>query len=402
MARINEFTETKTIRTVRECDVLVCGGGIAGISAAVAAARGGSKVILLEREYLLGGLATLGLVTIYLPLCDGMGHQVSFGLAEELLRLSIKHGVEARYPEMWLDREASVEERAAGKRFEVRFNPQLFALDAEALLVKEGVEIMYGTLVADIRRDGDRITHVVVENKSGRSAIEVGSVVDTTGDCDVCHLAGAECALNTQGDKLAGWYYYFMDGKYKLKSLGFCDSPEERERSGLMHKLISPRRYNGVCADDVSEFTVKAHEALFGSYLDITKDAEEAFLVTVPTIPQFRMSRKLVANYILDESEAHKRMEDSVGMVSDWRKRGPVFEIPFRSLYAKEIRNLITAGRCISVTDAMWDITRVIPDCAVTGEAAGVAAAMTDDFHTLDIRALQAELEKRGVKLHEN
>ena len=84
-------------------DVAVCGGGFAGISAALAAAREGKKVILFEKEYMLGGLGTAGLVTIYLPLCDGFGHQVSFGIAEELLRLSITYGAEDRYPENWLD-----------------------------------------------------------------------------------------------------------------------------------------------------------------------------------------------------------------------------------------------------------------------------------------------------------
>ena len=83
--------------------VVVCGGGIAGLSAALAAAREGKKVVLFEKQYMLGGLGTAGIVTIYLPLCDGYGHQVSFGIAEELLRLSILHGAEDRYPANWLD-----------------------------------------------------------------------------------------------------------------------------------------------------------------------------------------------------------------------------------------------------------------------------------------------------------
>ena len=100
MKTISESIETK----VRyECDVLVAGGGIAGIAAAMASAREGAKVILLERSFVLGGLATSGLVTIYLPLCDGEGHQVSFGIAEELLKLSIEHGDEGRYPKAWLE-----------------------------------------------------------------------------------------------------------------------------------------------------------------------------------------------------------------------------------------------------------------------------------------------------------
>ena len=88
-------------------------------------------------------------------------------------------------------------------------------------------------------------------------------------------------------------------------------------------------------------------------------------------------------------------------MVSNWKKRGPVYEVPFRTLYSKEVKNLIFAGRCTSVTDAMWDIMRVIPCCAVTGQAAGLAAAMTDDFSALDIKELQKKLKAAGVVLHE-
>ena len=87
--KIRENIETAVTASY---DVAVCGGGIGGIAAALAAAREGKKVVLLEKQFLLGGLATAGLITIYLPLCDGRGRQVSFGLAEELLRLSITYG----------------------------------------------------------------------------------------------------------------------------------------------------------------------------------------------------------------------------------------------------------------------------------------------------------------------
>ena len=90
--RIEE--KAREIPLAGEYDVIVAGGGVAGIAAALAAARHGAKTLLLERTYLLGGLATAGLVTVYLPLCDGEGHQVSFGLAEELLRLSVSRGFE--------------------------------------------------------------------------------------------------------------------------------------------------------------------------------------------------------------------------------------------------------------------------------------------------------------------
>ena len=409
MAKLNEFSENNVIKTTHECDVLVAGGGVAGIAAAIAAARSGAKVILLEKTYMLGGLATAGIVTIYLPLCDGMGHQVSYGLSEELLKLSIKRGAEktvkyptGRYPAEWLDRNDSVAERANGNRFQVCFNAQLFAIDAEAQLLSEGVKILYGTLAAGVRKEDGKITHVIVENKSGRQAIEVKSVVDTTGDADICNLAGAKCELHQKGNILAAWYYHIAEGEYNLNMLGFCDIPEEQKKQGAKVKYLVERRFKGIDGEELSEMMQMSHRHMLADFLKKTEGKRDAYPVTIPTIPQIRMTRRISGAYTLDESEAHTFMQDSIGMVSDWRKKGPVFEIPFGALYGREVKNLITAGRCISVTDDMWDITRVIPDCAVTGEAAGVAAAMSDDFATLDVGALQDVLRSRGVKIHES
>ena len=147
-------------------DVLICGGGIAGIAAALSAARIGKRVALLERQFMLGGLATAGIITIYLPLCDGMGRQVSFGIAEELLRLSIRDGAECKYPENWLDGVGTRTEK--DKRFEVQYNAQLFAILAEKQLLQEGVDILYGTYAVAVDMDENKIRHVIVENKSGR------------------------------------------------------------------------------------------------------------------------------------------------------------------------------------------------------------------------------------------
>ena len=101
------------------------------------------------------------------------------------------------------------------------------------------------------------------------------------------------------------------------------------------------------------------------------------------------MTRKIIGEYILSDKEMHKHFNDSIGMVSNWKKRGPIYEVPFGTLYNKNMKNLICAGRCTSVDETMWDIMRVIPCCAVTGQAAGTAAAMTDDFSQLDVGGLQ-------------
>lgn len=380
-------------------DVLVAGGGVAGIAAALAAARSGVRVMLLERGFMLGGLATAGLVTIYLPLCDGEGTQVSFGLAEELLHLSMEHGAEDRYPTPWLENGTKEERRAL--RYEVQFNAQLYAISCERVLREAGVKILYGATAVAVSEQDGRIDHVIIESKSGREAIEVARcVVDATGDADICHLSSARTAIHSRGNALAGWYYYFSKGEYKLKMYGYAPITL-RNNPALLTGSIGKTGYNGTSVEEVTGFVLDSHAAIEADVLARRAGGEEDLVpTTIATTPQFRMTRRLDGLYVLDEAEVKKHFDDSIGMVSDWRARGPVFEIPFGTLRGKEVKNLLAAGRCISVTDDMWDITRVIPDCVVTGEAAGIAAAMTDDLDTLDITALQRELVARGVKLH--
>ena len=393
---------TEEIKTpiTDSCDVLVAGGGFAGISAALAAARMGKKVILLEKEYILGGLGTAGIVTIYLPLCDGYGHQVSFGIAEELLRLSISMGAEARYPDNWLDSNDTSKRTLNDKRFEVRYNPNLFAILVEQLLLKEGVEILYGTYAVAVNKNEDKIKAVIIENKSGRQAIAVSSVVDATGDCDIAYFSDAPTDTFKQGNVLAAWYYYLDKNGYDLRQLGFSDIPDEQKNANNKVETLINRRFFGLDGREISEQVALSHASTLNDIIKKRKSDSSVIPTMLPTIPQLRMTRKLVGEYILNDTEFHTYFEDSIGMVSDWRKRGPVYEIPFRTLYSYKIKNLITAGRCISVSDAMWDIMRVIPCCAVTGEAAGTAAAITDDFTSLDIKKLQSALKNNGVVLH--
>ncbi|MBQ8849006.1 MAG: FAD-dependent oxidoreductase [Clostridia bacterium] len=385
--------------TINTYDVAVCGGGFAGISAALAAAREGKRVILFEKQYMLGGLGTAGLVTIYLPLCDGYGHQVSFGIAEELLRLSITYGAEARYPENWIDGKGSRTEK--DKRFMVQYNPQLFAILSEQLLIENGVDILYGSYVVDAECEDGKIKRLFVENKSGRLSYTVRSVVDATGDCDIAHFVGAPTETFKQGNVLAAWYY-FSDGEgYKLRQVGASDIPDE-ERTGKEKKPLIDRRFSGLDGKELSEMVCLSHKTTLDNWLRLRESGKDAVISTVATIPQIRMTRKLVGEYELSHTEEHKYFEDSVGMVSNWKKRGPVYEVPFRTLYCKEIKNLIVAGRCTSVNETLWDVMRVIPCCAVTGQAAGIAAAMTDDMTALDVKELQEKLKKNGVVLHEN
>ena len=381
--------------------VCVCGGGVAGIAAAISAARAQKalgknvSVVLIEKGFILGGLATAGLVTIYLPICDGYGKQVCYGLGEELLKLSIEHGAEDMYPSAWLDGDS--EEKRIEKRFMVQFNAQFFALSAEKLLLDEGVKILYGATVAGVvSEQNNKITHIIIEGKSGREAISINTVVDATGDADVCKLAGAKTEKFAEGNKLAAWYYGYGNGKVNLYMCGVHDTPDTTENTDLK----DTRRFSGLDTAELSELTCISHKELTHNILERKKTIPDLVPVTISTTPEVRMTRRLSGKYTQDASEFDATYSDSVGSFPNWRKRGPVYELPFGSLYGKEVKNLITAGRCISVTDTMWDITRVIPVCAVSGEAAGAAAAMFDNFDNADLKKLQSYLSDVGVIIH--
>lgn len=392
------ITQTKKIPIKGNYDVIVAGGGIAGISAALASKRTGARTLLLERSFLLGGLATAGLVTIYLPLCDGLGNQVSYGIVEELIKLSVKHGAEAEDISAWVDENASLEERKK-TRYRVRFNPSMFAILCEQLLRKEGVEILYGSPVCDVVMNKNAVSAVIVENKSGREAFTANAFVDATGDADLFFRAGAKTKLLGQGNVTACWYYENFENEYHLRMLGFADVPDKYKTEKAI-KEDDRRRFTGVDGKGLSEFCFCAHDEIVKDFLKKGNIKEGHDLCSIASIPQVRMTRRLDGAYTMNDEEERRYFEDSIGIISDWRKNGPVYEIPFRTLYG-EIDNLFSCGRMISVTDDMWDITRVIPACAVTGQASGTASAMLDcPIKTFDVKKLQERLREDGVVIH--
>jgi len=395
--------QERSLPVKKSCDVLVVGGGVAGIAAAMAAARCGAKVMLLERQYLLGGLATLGNITVYMPMDDGKGHQAQFGIVEELFRLSIKHGAETTYPSIWLE-DAPLEERCK-TRMSAQYNPHFFALELEKLLTQLGVTILYGALACGVTMEGNRIDTVLVETVSGRSAIAAKAVIDCTGDSHICQYAGAKTVEFSQGSKLACWYYYLSNGQVRLRMYGMPEVTISAEAQATLASAkndkveISDKRYNPLDEDQLSEMLILSHQSMLDDILQRRREDPQMVPVTMSTIPLLRKTRRLEGALVMDDLE-YTYMEDSIGTISDWRRRGYVYEIPFRCLYGKEVLNLLVAGRNISVTESMWDITRVIPPCIVTGQAAGVAASLTSDFPSLDVGILQQKLVEQGVRLH--
>lgn len=380
----------KNIKIIDKFDVIVVGGGIAGVAAAIAASRNNSKVCIVEKECSLGGLATLGLVWCYLPLCDGKGHQVIGGLGEELLKNSIKYGP-GKIPECW-QKQSGIEERTKN-RYELVFNPASYLLSLEELVIENNITVFYDTRFCDVFLKNNKIQAILVENKSGRCAIQCKAVVDASGDADVCFMAGEDTvSLNT--NRRACWYFSYENSKLKIREFG----------DPLYKKLPAyVKTFSGVDYKDVSEFIIQSRRMLIDKIKKQMKTNKAIYHVLIPTIPMFRMTRRLKGSFELDKKDERNYFLDSVGMIGDWQKPGPIYYIPFNCLIGKNIKNLITAGRCISVTNSAWDITRVIPACAVTGEAAGTAAAISvineKDFCDLDIANLQNQLIKQGVIL---
>ena len=193
----------------RHFDIVVAGGGVAGIAAAVAAGRRGMKTVLLEKTVLPGGLATAGLIYIYLPLCDGNGTQVSFGITEEMLRRSIQYGP-GEIPPGW----RSAKNAPEAERFRVVFSPASFILGLDEMLEEANVEVWYDTVVTGTVLEGERLAKVAVSNKSGSGMLSASCFVDATGDADLAALSGLPCIEGKNA--LACWTLEYREGKGNL------------------------------------------------------------------------------------------------------------------------------------------------------------------------------------------
>jgi hypothetical protein len=392
MNYINENIKTPV---AGEYDVVVVGGGIAGVAAALAASRNGAKTLLIEKMTVLGGLATAGHVVIYLPLCDGLGHKVMSGIAEELLYASIKYGYN-NLPDEWKQGPMTVN---TNKRYETVFNGPAFVLALDEKLAESGVDILFDTVFCNVVMDGNNCRAVIVENKSGRQAYRCGAVVDASGDADVFFRAGAPCS--EQDNWVTYWTYYISDNdkdamesgsspdlRLKLLALGNHDGTGSPE--GL-------RKYYGTDVKEITEFLLKAR-----SYaLTKVKTNKDITYASFPSMAQFRTTRRLNGEYTLTEKDDGLSFEDSIGCTGDWRKPGPLFEIPFRTLFTESIANIFAAGRIISSSGDTWEVTRVIPTAAVTGQAAGTAAALTaKSGKPVPVEQLQSLLLSNGAILH--
>ncbi len=386
-------------------DVVVVGGGIAGVAAALSAARRGGKVALVEKECGLGGLATLANVIVYLPLCDGRGRQVMAGITEELLKLSMRDVKTAHpeqgirpVPECWhvpsLHPSAELLRARCKDRYQCDYNPHSLILELEELLLSHGVEIFYDTRFCGCAKDGTRLTHVIVENKSGRLALAASAFIDCSGDADLCAAAGC-AADDIDGNVVSGWYYLLHNGKLVLRAHSRRFDSEFRREKG------EAPFFSGIRGKDVSGQIIETRNDIRSQIARMRADKpeDEVFPIMLPSIPSFRATRRLRGDFTLTDAHRHVWFDDALGLFGDWRKAGPVWALPIGSLRTAHCPNLYAAGRCLSADITVWDVTRVIPVCALSGEAAGAAAMHAkrhggNDSNKIDIARLQNDLRQ--------
>lgn len=349
----------------KKFDLAVAGAGVGGIAAALAAARRGVHVALIEKTVWTGGLATSGIINVYLPLCDGNGSQVSFGITEEMLLRSLKYSP-GTIPE-WKKARNGVEM----ERYRTAFSPAGFVLSLDEMLEEAGVEIWFDTVVLDAETEGDRLKSITVGNKSGLGKIEATYFIDATGDSDLAFFAGDD--VHQEPNASASW---------ALERCGLPRSKltltEDIQIKMLGYSYEKPVYGPGIDGELVSRFIIDGRKryrtTLDEDYKSGKFDRNTRYPLLVPLMPELRHTRCFDSPFALQPGMEWTHFDDSVGLCADWRKPGKVWELPYRTLLSRRLVNLLAAGRCTAAHGDAWEVTRVIPVAAETGEVAGIAA----------------------------
>ena len=384
-------------------DIAVAGGGVAGVAAAVEAARCGKKVVLIEKATQLGGLATIGLINFFVPMCNGRGVQIIKGMADEFLRLSIKYGFDS-IPEDWLSGEPG--QGNTSQRLVSRYSAPIFSLAMCELLHDLGVDIFYDTVVTGTETQDGHIDALVLFNKSGFIRCNAKMFIDATGDSDVLHYAGVPTVTG-------GNYHTYQGFAATLES---CRKAYETGDIGhLTHWMAGGGAnlyggghpegmplWDGTDGDQVSRYFVTNQLELLEKLKKTDRKTRDITLL--PIMPQFRTTRHIDGDYTLQPEDTYRHFDDSVCAICDFDRRDYLFEVPYRTMVRTGFDNIIAAGRCVSGAGYAWDVVRVIPPAILTGQAAGAAASQAIDtgkaITNINISRLQEKLAGENVMIH--
>lgn len=396
------ITYCKTLPIKKAYDVIVCGGGVAGVAAAVSAAKNGMSTLLLEKSNILGGLGTLGLINLFVPMCNGRGKQIIFGLAEKWLRLSATLGWDT-IPEPWKNGEPKA---PTGVRYIQRYSPAIFAYQLTDELANSGADILFDCIAADPIMEGNICKGVLTESKAGLEFYACNMLIDTTGDCDVLRRGGVP---TVSGEN-------FFTFSAKMVTLDTCQKAID---TGDIRHIYSDifggginlfgdgqpedvPRWSGLTPEEVTDYIIRNHRLILDKLTSTDRKTRE--IVTAPGMPQFRTTCHIKGDYSLKVADAYRHFEDSVCAINDFEHRDHLFEVPLRCLTRRDYPNILTAGRSADGTGYGWDLLRVIPPAILTGQAAAEAACLAIrsgcGVAEVDIPTLQHKLEQENVMIH--
>lgn len=383
----------RQLRVLNETDVLVVGGGPAGVAAAIAARRAGAEVTLVERYGHFGGLWTGGLVLLVIGHIVKGGKQVCQGVGEEMMQRLDK-----------LD--GAIINRRPG------VSP---TVDAEALkyvmveMIEEaGVKVFLHCWGADAITSGGAVRGAVFETKSGRLAILAKNVVDATGDGDIFAAAGAAFEHRSHNVGL-------------VSRIGNLDRVDPAQAAGAPRPkhMGSPTPVPGVNwvnlhGPEVDGLDVEVltrmemnHRKFIWKNMQKTRSTPGYGKVyLMETAPQLgvRITRVLdgVSSIKLDDLKTGRKLPDVVGVGGASGGEHAEWPIPYGALLPTKVDNLLAAGRCVSAEMRMADLVRLIPNCLVTGHAAGAAAAVAvaDGCRVRDVDVAKVQKVLREQKAY--
>lgn len=428
----------KNIPVVGRYDVVVCGGGPAGFIAAIAAARKGASVALVEQYGFLGGMATTSYVAP-LSVFTYKGRKVIGGIPWEFIERLEELG-------------GGLIEKPLGN---VAFDPELYKLLCQRMVLEAGVKLyLHSYLSGCVCGDG-RISQVIIENKSGSQALEAAVFIDCTGDADLAYMAGVPM-LDKSGRPLQPMSSYFIlngvdtdspmvrEAMHHNKQGENCYClPMRKKMLELQEELDIPdfggpwyctTLHDGCVAVNVTRVSADACDAeqlsaaecslredcfrMAGIFRKLFPEFRNCYVASVAVNGGVRETRNIKGMHVISAQEYLNAFhyEDSISRgahpidihASKGASQSVTFleepaYVPYRALIAEGFPNLLVAGRCLSADRVAFASLRVQASCMGSGQAAGVAAALASasgvSVQDVDVPVLVAELKNMGAQL---